>query len=124
MKQIFVNKHFSIILFLILPMFSMCSKPYIDSYNENVEEINLIIFYKSKECGFITIYKERKHITFQFSYGWTHIGKGSSSLNNFYFKYEKGELILFQKNTKKKIFNIKCDQRIYDDIKSFLNEMG
>jgi hypothetical protein len=96
------------------------SKPYIDSYKEDKNIIYLAIYCKSQKCGFIEISKEKERVTFQFACGWNHIGKGFSNLNDVDFEYKNKYLTMFHKTTKKKLFNIRCEQKIFDKVMQFL----
>lgn len=111
----FVNRYFLIIL-LIFPMFLMCAKPYIESYNNDEKEIKIVLFHKSKECGFINIYKERRTLTFQFSCGWSNFRKGHTKLSDVYFDYINNSLVMISKENHKRILKIKCDKQIFDEI--------
>ena len=100
----------------MLPMSLMYAKPFIDSYNSNEKEIKINLFHKSKTCGFIHISKESKIVTIQFYCGWSNFGKGYSKLSNIYFDYNNNYLIIISKATNKKIFEVKCNKQIFDEI--------
>lgn len=99
-------------------MFSIFSKPIIVSCEELQDSCILNIQLKSNKCGFINISKE--HVTFQFSCGWTKIGKGALSIENVSFKYTNNELIVFKISNNQEIFAFKCNKSIYEKALDFL----
>jgi hypothetical protein len=100
------------------------SKPYIESFKEDKGIIYLDVNYKFKKCGFIEISKEKECVTFQFACGWNHIGKGFSNLSDIDFEYKNQSLTMIHKETKKKIFNIQCEQEIFNKITLLLYVSG
>ncbi|WP_291287085.1 hypothetical protein [Flavobacterium sp.] len=99
-------------------MFSIFSRPFIASYEENQNALILNIHVKSKKCGFINISQE--HVIFQFYYGWTNVGKGALKIENVSFKYVNNELIIFKVVNDQKIAAFNCNRFIYEKAFEFL----
>lgn len=99
-------------------MFSIFSKPVIVSCEEIQDCCILNIQLKSKKCGFINISQE--HVTFQFSCGWTKIGKGALNIEDVSFKYKNNQFTIFKINNNQEILAFKSNKSIYEKALDFL----
>ncbi len=96
---------------------SLFSEPYIKTITEEKGILNIRIFNKERECGYIVIQKE--NVKYYISNG-IKLGKGIIKISEIELIYERKSILLKSLNRNKKILKVRCNEIDYVLIKRFL----
>jgi hypothetical protein len=84
---------------------SLFNDPYIHSCKINNDTIVLNVYFMEKECGYINITREKTNSIISCG---SKSFKGSMKRENVEFEYIKGNFVITDTRTKKRILKIKC----------------